>query len=306
MAKKPCPNCRKLFDYEFNSWVCPKCGTVITASMEDQTFDTGEFQAASQKKYKSVPTVRDYDKKHGTGVYRVRKIAIRIVAAAITLSIISVFALIVISDKKDASVHVAEPEPTVSSVEIVTEEYTDSTEYTEPEATAETSTEAVITEIETASAAVGDPIEMGGYTLTIMEIFEPQWQELPKAEGWRYIAVSFEKNDADGNEMYGFCGKDAYASLHDKTEGVHLMALYESDIISYEDEDTSLYMSYDMISGLSYGSGTLLFLVKDTSEEFELCISEGEGTSYSDYELYTERRIEIPVTVTEQEVSAQP
>ena len=105
---------------------------------------------------------------------------------------------------------------------------------------------------------------------------------------------------------YGFSGKDAYATLYDKNEGAYLMPLYESDIISYEDEETDLYMSYDMISGLCYGSGTILFLVKETSSEFELSVFEGEGTSFSDYDIHAERRVVIPVTVNEQEVSTQP
>lgn len=305
MAKHPCPNCGKWFDYEFNSWVCPKCGTVVTGSMENEQIGR-EAAGEIPHRHKEAPTVRDYDKKHGTGVYRVRKVVVRIIAAAITLVILSVVALMVVKTQKDASYH--EPEPTtIPSAEMETEPSTYHADKTEgSEAETEPSSEAVITAVEILSASVGEPMEMNGYTLTVTDVFEPQWQELPKTEGWRYIAVSFEKTDADGNEMYGFTGKDAYASLYDKTEGVPLMALYESDIISYEDEETDLYMSYDMISGLSYGSGTLLFLVKDTSEELELCISEGEGTSYSDYELYTERRIEIPVTVNEQEVSAQP
>lgn len=302
MAKKPCPNCRKRFDYEMHSWVCPNCGTVITASMEDHTFNAGEFQAAPQTEYKEAPTVRDYDRKHGTGVYKARKVVFRIIIAAVTLTIMSVVALMVVKTDKDASYHKPEP-TTASSGEPETEEYTYSTEETEPRT--EPATEIAITEIEVTSAAVGEPIKMGGYDLTVTEVFEPDWQELPVIEGWRYIAVSFEKTDENGYEMYGFNGKDAYASLYDKNEGVYLMLLYESDLISYEDDETDLYMSYDMVSGLSYGSGTILFLVKETSNEFELSVFEGEGTSYSDYDVHAERRIVIPVTVNEQEVSTQ-
>lgn len=310
MAKHPCPNCRKWFDYEFNSWVCPNCGTVITGSMESEVLDTGDFQARPQKKYKAAPTVRDYDRKHGTGAFRFRGKVIKIAAVLITLGLVAGAAFAVHKDVKKTRM---EPE-TIPSAEVTTTEVFASTEAEETKPSSEAAAEETepaseakpeITEIQELQAEIGEAIPMHGYDLTVTEIFEPQWQELPKAEGWKYIAVSFEKNDANGNEMYGFTGKDAYASLYDKTEGVPLMSLYESDIISYEDEQTSLYMSYNMISGLSYGSGTILFLVKDTSLEFELCIYEGEGTSYSDYELHAERRIVIPVTRNVQEVSLQ-
>lgn len=302
MAKHACPNCGKWFDYEFNSWVCPKCGTVVTSDMENEQIQR-EMAGEVKQKHKEAATVRDFDKKDGTGDYKTRKTAIKIIVTAVTLMLMAAVAFMVVRTHHDASYH--EPEPTtVSSQEIETEEYTYSTEATEPRT--EPSSEVVITEIEVTSAAVGEAIKMGGYDLTITEVFEPQWQELPLAEGWKYVAVSFEKTDENGYEMYGFNGKDAYASLHDKTEGVHLMPLYESDIISYDDEETSLYMSYDMISGLSYGAGTILFLVKDTSTEFELSVFEGEGTSYSDYDINAERKIVIPVTINEQEVSTQP
>ncbi|MBQ8724672.1 MAG: FYDLN acid domain-containing protein [Oscillospiraceae bacterium] len=302
MAKHACPNCGKWFDYEFNSWVCPKCGTVVTGDMEKYQIRR-EAAGEIQRKHKETPTVRDYDRKHGTGEYKARKVAFRIIIAAVTLTIMSVVALMVVKTDKDASYHKPEP-TTVSSGELETEEYTYSTEETEPKT--EPASEIVITEIDVTSAAVGEPIKMGGYDLTVTEVFEPDWRELPVIEGWKYIAVSFEKTDENGYEMYGFNGKDAYASLYDKNEGAYLMPLYESDIISYEDDETDLYMSYDMISGLSYGSGTILFLVKETSSEFELSVFEGEGTSYSDYDINAERRIVIPVTINEQEVSTQP
>ena len=307
MAKHACPNCGKWFDYEFNSWVCPKCGTVVTGSMESEQLQR-EASGDIPRKQKETPTVLDYDKKDGTGVYKIRKVVTRIVAASITLVIISVAALMVLKTyNKDASYHEPDIEPTtVSSQELETEAYTDSTESeSETEAETEPTTEYVPVEIEESTASLGEAIGMHGYDLTITEIFEPDWKELPVADGWRYIAVSFEKTDADGYEMFGFVGKDAYAALHDKTEDVHLMSIYESDIISYEDDETNLYYSYDMISGLSYGSGTLLFLVKDTSNEFELCIYEGVGTSYSDYKLNADRMIVIPVTLNGQEVSTQ-
>lgn len=303
MAKHACPSCGKWFDYEFNSWVCPKCGTTVTGTMENEQIRL-ESIGTVQRKHREASTVRDYDKKDGTGEYRTKKFAFRIITTAITLVLMAVVALMVLKTyNKDASYH--EPEPTaVSSQELETEEFTYNTEASS-EAETEAPTEPVITEIGVLPASVGEAIPMHGYELTITDIFEPQWDELPKAEGWKYIAVSFEKTDADGYEMYGFSGKDAYAALLDKTENAHLMSLYESDIISYDEEDISLYTSYNMISGLSYGSGTLLFLVKDTSSELELCIYEGEGTSYSDYKLSAERKIVIPVTVNGQEVSSQ-
>lgn len=309
MAKHACPNCGKWFDYEFNSWVCPKCGTVVTGSMESEQLQR-EAAGDIPRKQKETPTVLDYDKKDGTGVYKIRKVVTRIVAASITLVIISVAALMVLKTyNKDASYHEPDMEPTtVSSHELETEEYTDSTE-----AETEPTTEYVPVEIEESTASLGEAIGMHGYDLTITEIFEPDWKELPVAEGWRYIAVSFQKTvsfentdiDIEDYEMYGFSGKDAYAVLLDKTDNTHLMPLYESDIISYDEEDISLCASYNMISGLSYGSGTILFMVKDTSSEFELYIYEGEGTSYSDYKLNAERKIIIPVTVNGQEVSSQ-
>lgn len=313
MAKKACPNCRKRFAYEMHSWVCPNCGTVITASMEDQTFSTDELQSEPEIEYKDAHTTECYEQKHdpstgnapcaGGVAKSAKRLGTSMIVAVITLVIISIVALMVVNTNRDVSYR--EPETTaVSSEEPETEEASNIEQETEPGT--EPSSEIVITEIEIISAAVGEPIKMGGYDLTITEVFEPDWEELPAAEGWKYIAVSFEKTDGNGYEMYGFNGKDAYASLHDKTEGVSLMPLYESDIIDYEDEETDLYMSYDMISGLSYGNGTILFLVKETSSEFELSVFEGEGTSYSDYDICAERRIVIPVTVNEQEVSTQP
>ncbi len=301
MAKKPCPKCKTLFDYEFNSWVCPKCGTVITGSMEGEVHDWYCEHGMPEMEYKSAPTVNDYDKKHGTGKYKNRKL-ISIIAVLVTIAVFVVMAMAVVktsenvSDIKDAFF------PTGSGNSAETE--TESSEETETEAETEYNTTASESAFEVENFALGEYICMDGYELAVKEIYCPVWSQLPTIEGYRFVAVRYERIVDDGGRSYGFDGLEPWMVLYDKTSGMYLLPLYESDVV-----DTSypggLPADYKVRNDLDDTEGTLLYLVQGESTDFEICIYEGEHKGVLSSSMLAKRRINIPFDIPVEEVDSQ-
>ncbi len=301
MAKKPCPRCKTLFDYEFNSWVCPECGTVITGSMEGEVHDWYCEHDLPKPEYKSAPTVLDYDKKHGTGKYKNRKL-ISTVAVLVTVVVFILIAAVVIKTTENSS--------DVKDTFFPTNSHNDANPETESSIEAETEKEASGNtsdgeqELEEEIFALGEYISMDGYELVIHAVYAPDWNELPKVDGYRFVAVSYERLVDEGGSSYGFDGMEAWALLHDKTSGMYLSPLYESDVV-----DTSypggLPADYKVRYDLDVTEGTLLYLVKSDSTDFELAIYEGENDRALKSSMVAERRITIPIIRISEEVDSQ-
>ncbi len=295
MAKKPCPRCKTLFDYEFNSWVCPECGTVITGSMEGEVHDWYCEHGLPEQEYKSAPTVLDYDKKHGTGKYKNRKL-ISTVAVLVTVVVFILIAAAVFKTTENSS--------DVKDTLFPTSSHSGAEHETEKETETDESTPDDEQEFEEEIFALGEYISMDGYELVIHAVYAPDWNELPKVEGYRFVAVSYERVIDEGGSSYGFDGMEAWALLHDKTSGMYLSPLYESDVV-----DTSnmggLPADYKVRYDLDVTEGTLLYLVKSDSTDFELAIYEGENDRALKSSMMSERRITIPIIRISEEVDSQ-
>ncbi len=299
MAKHFCPSCGKRFDYEQHSWICPKCGTVVTGTMESEQIkrELGESYRPKEK-HKPAPTVNDYDKKHGTRKYKNRTLKYTLIAVTVVLVImlivgIGIFAYVVNEREKDMILPEASEFETVYYLDEDDENSQEESVYYD--------------DIEVSEALIGEGIAMDGYTLTINDVFVPEWEELPKIDGWKYIAVSYERAAEDGYISFGFSGKKASLFLQDVTEDVVVHSLYESDLIVHDDNnDTDLYAEYGMVSDIYFESGTVLFLVKETSADYKLLINEGSSDSILEYDMEVEWIIEVPFALNGQEVSSQP
>lgn len=264
MAKSKCPGCKKRIDFELHGWICPECG-FLQYDNNNSAGAVPEMPVQQQEpRVSDIPErrIRPQNTSRHSGASRSNRIFRKVLSVIFFLVTIPLVLLMGIGIALEIPDIMEKSEMQNSDVQI-----------------------------ECTYAEINDEISVGTDVIRITDAYLFEREEFPFPRGGKYIAVRFESNS---EKIYD----KAWPVICDADEGRYVKPLYLNDIAGNDDLYAKL-IDEDIAYKFNDTEGVLIFLVKESSENFTLNVYSGKNTGYGIYDTQVDAICRIPLAIEE-------
>lgn len=264
MAKSKCPGCGKRIDFALHGWICPNCGFLL----HDNNYSTESVPEIplqqSEPRVSDVPERKinpESTSRHSSASRsnRIFKKVLSVIFFSVTIPLVILLGFGIAFEIPDI----------MEKSEMQSREV----------------------QIECSYADINDEISIDSDIIKITEAYIFEREEFPFPKGGKYIAVRFESSSYD---LYD----KAWPVLYDADEGRYIKPLYLNDIAG-NDELYAKLLDEDAAYKFNDTEGVLIFLVKESSENFTLNVYSGQNTGYGIFDTEVDAICRIPLTIEE-------